>query len=77
MQPKAATRNDIVMAGPAFIEAAKPVIENKPAPIIAPIPSATNPGAVKVFFNPFSDSEASFNNCDKGFLFQIDMCFLL
>jgi hypothetical protein len=66
----------MVIAGPAFIEAANPVIENNPAPMIAPIPSATNPGAVNVFFSPFSDSEASFSNCDSGFLFQIDILFL-
>jgi hypothetical protein len=67
----------MVIAGPAFIDAAKPVIENNPAPIMAPIPKATNPGAVSVFFNPFSDSEASFNNCDSGFLFQIDIKLML
>ena len=39
-QPNAATTKDMVMAGPAFVAAATPVIENSPAPIIAPIPKA-------------------------------------
>jgi hypothetical protein len=73
MQPNAATRNEIVIAGPALVAAAIPVIENSPAPIMAPTPSATNPGAVSVFFNPFSDSDASARSCAIGFLFQIDI----
>jgi hypothetical protein len=62
-----------VIAGPAFADAASPVIENSPAPIMAPIPRATNPGAVNVFFHPFSESAASFKSWANGFLFQIDI----
>src|ERR1017187_46888 len=40
-QPIAATTNERTTAGPAFSAAAIPVSENKPAPMIAPIPSAT------------------------------------
>jgi hypothetical protein len=64
-----------VIAGPAFAEAARPVIEKRPAPMMAPIPSATSPGAVNVFFNPFSESAASFKSWANGFLFQIDILF--
>jgi hypothetical protein len=65
----------MVIAGPAFADAARPVIENNPAPIIAPIPSATNPDALSVFFNPFSESSASAKSWFNGFLFQIDILF--
>ena len=44
----------MVTDGPACSADAAAVLTNKPAPIIAPIPRATNPGAVSVFFNPFS-----------------------
>ena len=64
-----------MIAGPAFADAARPVIENSPAPIMAPIPRATNPGAVNVFFYPFSESAASFKSWANGFLFQIDILF--
>src|SRR5262245_30402235 len=36
----AATTMDSTTAGPAFCAAARPVSENRPAPIMAPIPSA-------------------------------------
>jgi hypothetical protein len=49
----------MVIAGPAWLAAAPPVIENKPAPMIAPIPNATNDLEPKVFFKPFSVSVAS------------------
>lgn len=49
----------MVIAGPAFTDAAIPVMENKPAPIMAPTPNATKPEAVSVFLNPFSESSAS------------------
>src|SRR5260370_597673 len=38
-QPSAASMNDSTMAGPALSAAATPVSENRPAPMIAPMPS--------------------------------------
>ena len=46
--------NEIVTAGPALFAAAEPVIENNPAPMIAPIPSKTNALAPSVFAKPCS-----------------------
>src|ERR1051326_249118 len=40
-QPMAATTKESTTAGPAWSAAAMPVSENKPAPIIAPMPKAT------------------------------------
>ncbi len=46
------------MAGPAWSAAAMPVIENNPAPMTTPIPSAISAPVDKVFFIPCL-SEAS------------------
>lgn len=51
----------MVTAGPAFSAAAIPVRENNPAPMMAPIPNATNEVEDKVLFKPFSLSLASDN----------------
>ena len=63
----------MVTDGPAFCEAAIAVLTNKPAPMIAPIPKAIYDQAVRVLFNPFSESAASAKSCANGFLFQIDI----
>ena len=55
------------MPGPALAAAAPPVIEKRPAPIIAPMPSATSEVAERVFFSPLSDSLASASRLPKGF----------
>ena len=57
----------MVTDGPAFCAAAVAVLTKSPAPMMAPIPKATNDQAVKVLFNPFSDSDASANKVVKGF----------
>ncbi|MNX56791.1 hypothetical protein D3C86_875940 [compost metagenome] len=47
------------MAGPALLAAAEPVIENSPAPMIAPIPKATRFTGPSVLFSvpsPLSDA---------------------
>src|SRR5277367_4251391 len=58
---------DRVTAGPAFCAAAAGVRAKRPAPIIAPIPRASNPGHRSERFSPpFSSTCAS--NVDKGFV---------
>src|SRR5258708_7798945 len=42
-QPRAAMRNERTTAGPAFSAAAMPESENKPAPMIEPMPRAIKP----------------------------------
>ncbi|MNH46437.1 hypothetical protein D3C79_1092180 [compost metagenome] len=42
--------NEIVIAGPALLAAAEPVIEKSPAPIMAPIPKATRFTGPSVLF---------------------------
>ena len=49
-QPIAATTKESTTAGPAFSAAAMPVSENSPAPMIAPMPSATRFTGPSVFF---------------------------
>src|SRR5215212_307007 len=55
----AATTNESTTAGPAWSAAAIPVSENRPAPMIAPMPRATRLTGPRVFFkwcSPLSDS---------------------
>jgi|GEM_PF-5504940 len=51
----AAITKEIVTAGPALWAAAPPVMEKSPAPIIAPMPSATKLGAPNVRFKLCSE----------------------
>ena len=51
--------NDMETAGPALCAAAVPVMENKPAPMIAPIPIIVKLVAVRVLFKGFPSSPAS------------------
>ncbi|MCY1539778.1 hypothetical protein D9M68_753800 [compost metagenome] len=53
---------------PAFCAAAAAVLTKSPAPIIAPIPNATNEPGVRVRFRLFSDSDASDRSCVIDFL---------
>ena len=48
--------------------AAKPVIENKPAPIMAPIPKVTRLNDVRVFLRVCEPSSDSLTNCAIDFL---------
>src|SRR5579862_4354125 len=50
-QPTAAITNESTTAGPAFSAAAMPVSENRPAPMMAPIPSATRFTGPRVLAN--------------------------
>ena len=60
------------MAGPALLAAANPVIENKPAPMMAPIPRAINALASNVLFNVWLPvSLASCNNPVIDFFIKI------
>ena len=52
----AATIKPKVTEGPAFWAAAAAVLTNNPAPMIAPIPSATNEPELNVRLRPFSES---------------------
>ena len=71
-QAKAAGANAMVTAGPAFSEAAIPVSENNPAPIIAPIPKATRFTLLNDRFNvPSPVSFDSNINCSIDFLWNI------
>jgi hypothetical protein len=58
----------MVMAGPALLAAASPVMEKRPAPIMAPIPRATSEPAPSDFLRPFSVSAASAIKILIGFL---------
>jgi len=58
----------MVIAGPALVAAAPPVMENNPAPITAPIPNAIKDQGPSVFFRPFSVSDASVKSWLSGFL---------
>jgi hypothetical protein len=59
----------MVIAGPAWLAAAIPVIENNPAPMMAPIPKAIKPQAPKVLFKVWEPvSCASFIKAAMGFL---------
>src|SRR5262249_18498689 len=65
-QPNAAMTKDSAIPGPAKFAAAVPVSEKIPAPMIAPIPRATNWPAPSVFF---SDSfSASARMAFSGFV---------
>ena len=55
----AATINPKVTEGPAFCAAAAAVLTNNPAPIMAPMPSATRAPEPSVRLSPFSESPAS------------------
>src|ERR1039457_7103536 len=57
--PIAAMRNEITTAGPALLAAAIPVSENRPAPMIAPIPSAIRLIGPSVRFSECSESSDS------------------
>src|ERR1022692_3728163 len=58
-QPMAATTNERTTPGPAFSAAAMPVSENRPAPIMAPMPSATRFTGPSVRLSECSLSSAS------------------
>src|SRR5258707_5720015 len=58
-QPIAATTKESTAAGLALSAAAMPVSEKSPAPMIAPIPSATRLTAPSVFFRCVSPASAS------------------
>src|SRR6185436_9483618 len=72
-QPTPAMINPIVTAGPALFAAAAAVRTNKPAPMIAPIPSATRLVAFSVRFNPFSESSTSRIKRLNGFFTKRDL----
>ncbi len=58
-----------VMAGPVYSAATVPVMENRPAPMIAPTPNAISPQGPSTRFNVLlPDSLASTSRAAKGFL---------
>src|SRR5678815_389409 len=59
-----------VTDGPAAFAAAAAVRTKRPAPMIAPTPSATSEDAVSVRFRLFSDSAASASSSATGFRTQ-------
>ena len=69
----AATIKPMVTDGPALLAAAAAVRTNKPAPIIAPIPSATRLAALRVLFRPLSPSDESRISLPIGFLVKMPM----
>src|SRR5215471_8551582 len=58
-QPIAATTKESTTAGPALSAAAMPVSENKPAPMIAPMPRAIKLNGPSVFLRCCSPPSAS------------------
>ncbi|MNR00962.1 hypothetical protein D3C85_1167530 [compost metagenome] len=59
----------MVIAGPALLAAAEPVMENSPAPIMAPMPKATRLTGPRVLFRvPSPLSAASFVSKSIDFL---------
>ena len=61
--------NDKVMAGPVYPAATVPVIENNPAPMITPTPSATRLQGPNTRFSVLlPDSLASACKAPNGFL---------
>ena len=58
-----------VMAGPVYVAATVPVIEKRPAPMMAPTPKAINPqGPSTLFSDLLPDSLASASRAANGFL---------
>src|SRR5215213_7625823 len=57
----------MVTAGPACPPAAAAVLTKRPAPMMAPMPSATRLDAPSVRFKPFSDSDAWSSKESKDF----------
>ena len=52
-------KGEVHFAGPACVEAATPVKVKMPAPIMAPMPNATNESALRLRFSPCSPSASA------------------
>ena len=62
------------MAGPVYSAATVPVMENRPAPMMAPTPKAMSPQGPRTRFNVLlPDSFASTSRAAKGFLINNPM----